>query len=185
MVAGNTGFEPFDLQILLGPICRVALNLLGDESGALALRWRVGAAPMPILAGAALALILFVAGHPMAAVAFAAVALLSVAALTIAPLTRLRATLRTRSIRVHGPLALRREDPPRGGMMGTARIYAQVVAEMRRHAWRLAMAVAEVLVLSALEGAQALAAERSLSTTCWAGRRPNCAGCGTCPPPNC
>ncbi len=92
-VAGNTGFEPFDLQILLGPICRVALNLLGDESGALALRWRVGAAPMPILAGAALALILFVAAHPMAAVAFA-VALLWVAALTIAPLTRIRATLR-------------------------------------------------------------------------------------------
>ena len=35
--------------------------------------------------------------------------------------------------------------------MGTARIYAQVVAEMRRHAGRLALAVAEVLVLSALE----------------------------------
>jgi hypothetical protein len=93
-VAGNTGFEPFDLQILLGPICRVALNLLGDESGALALRWRVGAAPIPILAGAAPALVLFAAGHPMAAVAFAAAALLWIAALTIAPLTRLRATLR-------------------------------------------------------------------------------------------
>ena len=35
--------------------------------------------------------------------------------------------------------------------MGTARIYAQVVAEMRRHAGRLALAVAEVLVISALE----------------------------------
>ena len=35
--------------------------------------------------------------------------------------------------------------------MGTARIYAQVLAEMRRHAWRLALAVVEVLLLSALE----------------------------------
>jgi GT2 family glycosyltransferase len=93
-VAGNTGFEPFDLQILLGPVCRVALNLLGDESGALALRWRVGAAPVPMLAGAALALVLFAAGHPPGAIAFAAATLLVLAALTIPPLTRLRATLR-------------------------------------------------------------------------------------------
>lgn len=36
-------------------------------------------------------------------------------------------------------------------MISTARIYAQVVTEMRRHAGRLAFAVAEVLVISALE----------------------------------
>ena len=35
--------------------------------------------------------------------------------------------------------------------MGTARIYAQVLTEMRRHAGRLALAVAEVLVISLLE----------------------------------
>jgi ATP-binding cassette subfamily B protein/subfamily B ATP-binding cassette protein MsbA len=36
-------------------------------------------------------------------------------------------------------------------MMGTARIYAKVAAEMRRHSWRLALAVGEVLITSALE----------------------------------
>ncbi len=35
--------------------------------------------------------------------------------------------------------------------MNTARIYAQVITEMRRHAGRLALAVAEVLVISLLE----------------------------------
>jgi ATP-binding cassette, subfamily B, bacterial len=35
--------------------------------------------------------------------------------------------------------------------MGTARIYAQVAAQMRRHAWRLTLAVSEVLLISALE----------------------------------
>ncbi len=35
--------------------------------------------------------------------------------------------------------------------MGTARIYAQVLAEMRRHAGRLALAVSEVLLISAFE----------------------------------
>ncbi len=36
-------------------------------------------------------------------------------------------------------------------MTGTARIYLRVLAEMRRHAWRLAAAIAEVLLISALE----------------------------------
>jgi ATP-binding cassette, subfamily B, bacterial len=36
-------------------------------------------------------------------------------------------------------------------MMGTARIYMQVAAEMRRHVWRLSLAVAEVLLISTLE----------------------------------
>jgi len=36
-------------------------------------------------------------------------------------------------------------------MISTARIYAHVLSEMRRHAGRLALAVAEVLVISALE----------------------------------
>jgi ATP-binding cassette subfamily B protein len=36
-------------------------------------------------------------------------------------------------------------------MMGTARIYAQVAAQMRRHAGRLILAIAEVLLMSALE----------------------------------
>jgi ATP-binding cassette, subfamily B, bacterial len=35
--------------------------------------------------------------------------------------------------------------------MSTARIYAQVVTEMRRHAWRLAFAIIEVLLISAFE----------------------------------
>jgi GT2 family glycosyltransferase len=93
MVAGNTGFEPFDLQILLGPVCRVPLNTLWDENGALALRWRVAANPVPILAAAALVLVLFAAGQWIGAVALAAAAIVWVAALTIPPLTRLPATL--------------------------------------------------------------------------------------------
>jgi len=36
-------------------------------------------------------------------------------------------------------------------MTGTARIYLRVLAEMRRHAWRLTAAIAEVLLISALE----------------------------------
>src|SRR5579884_3008254 len=39
----------------------------------------------------------------------------------------------------------------RGRMTGTARIYLRVLAEMRRHAWRLDAAIAEVLLISALE----------------------------------
>ncbi|HKD68035.1 MAG TPA: glycosyltransferase [Candidatus Binataceae bacterium] len=94
VVAGNTGLEPFDLQILLGPVCRVPLNTLWEEDGALSLRWRLAAAPLPILAAAALVLVLFGTGQRTAAIVIAAAALVWVAALTIPPLTRLPATLR-------------------------------------------------------------------------------------------
>jgi hypothetical protein len=94
VVAGNTGFDAFDLQILLGPICRVPLNTLWDQEGELSLRWRLSAAPVPILVAAAIVSMLFAAGQWTAAVAIAAAALASAAVLTIPPLTRLRATLR-------------------------------------------------------------------------------------------
>src|SRR5271156_4572390 len=53
--------------------------------------------------------------------------------------------------RSHGPAAYRCNRRHRGHMISTARIYAHVLSEMRRHAGRLALAVAEVLVISALE----------------------------------
>jgi len=94
-VAGNSGgFEPFDLQIVLGPICRVALNTLWEENGPVALRWRLGAAPLPIAVAAALMLVLCAAGRWVAALTIAGALLAWVAALTIPPLTRLPATLR-------------------------------------------------------------------------------------------
>ena len=94
VVAGNTGFEPFDLQILLGPVCRVPLNTLWDRDGELSLRWRLSAAPVPILTAAACVLVLLVLGQWTAAVAIGAAALTTAAALTIPALTRLPATLR-------------------------------------------------------------------------------------------
>jgi GT2 family glycosyltransferase len=94
VVAGNTGFDSFDLQILLGPICRVPLNTLWDEDGELCLRWRLSAAPLPILTVATIVLVLCAAGQWTAAIAIAAAALASAAVLTIPPLARLPATLR-------------------------------------------------------------------------------------------
>jgi O-antigen biosynthesis protein len=94
VVAGNTGFEPYDLQIALGPICRVPLNALWDENGELSLRWRLAAAPVPILAAAAIVLALAGVGRWIEAIAIAAAAIAWAAALTIPPLTRLPATLR-------------------------------------------------------------------------------------------
>jgi GT2 family glycosyltransferase len=94
-VAGNTGgFEAFDLQIVLGPICRVALNTLWEGNGPVALRWRVGAAPLPIAAVAVVMLVLCAAGRWVTALTIAGALLAWVAALTIPPLTRLPATLR-------------------------------------------------------------------------------------------
>jgi O-antigen biosynthesis protein len=94
IVAGNTGFEPFDLQILLGPVCRVPLNALWQEDGGLCLRWRLGASPLPILGAAAIVLVLIAAGRWIGGVAIAAAALAWTAAVTVPPLTRLPATLR-------------------------------------------------------------------------------------------
>jgi len=94
-VAGNTGFEPFDLQILLGPVCRVSLNTLWDQDdSAMSLRWRLTAAPVPILAAAAIVLVLLAARQWIPAIAFGAAAGLWFAALTLPPLTRLPATLK-------------------------------------------------------------------------------------------
>ena len=93
-VAGNTGFDSFDLRILLGPICRVPLNTLWSDDGALSLRWRLSAAPLPVLAAAGLALILVAAGQWIAASAVVAAAALLAAATTIPSLRRLPATLR-------------------------------------------------------------------------------------------
>jgi O-antigen biosynthesis protein len=94
VVAGNTGFEPFDLQILLGPVCRVPLNALWQEDGGLCLRWRLGASPTPILCVTAIVVGLFAAGRWMGGAALATAAIAWAAALTIPPLTRLPATLR-------------------------------------------------------------------------------------------
>jgi hypothetical protein len=95
VVAGNTGFEPFDLQILLGPVCRVSLNTLWDQNdGAMSLRWRLAAAPAPILAAAAIVLVLLAVRQWIPAIAVGAAAVLWAAALTIPPLTRLPATLK-------------------------------------------------------------------------------------------
>ena len=93
-VEGNTGFEPFDLQILLGPVCRVALNTLWDRDNVMSLRWRLRAAPVPILAAAAAVLVLLAARQWVAAIAVGAAALLWAAVVTIPPLTRLPATLK-------------------------------------------------------------------------------------------
>lgn len=94
VVAGNSGFEPFDLQIRLGPLCRVPLNILWEEDGGLCLRWRLGVAPLPILIGAVVVLALFAAGQWIAAAVIAAAAIVWAAAITFPPLTRLPATLR-------------------------------------------------------------------------------------------
>ena len=94
-VAGNTGFEPFDLQILLGPVCRVSLNTLWEQDdSAMSLRWRLTAAPAPMLAAAAIVLVLLAARQWIPAIAFGAAAGLWFAALTLPPLTRLPATLK-------------------------------------------------------------------------------------------
>jgi GT2 family glycosyltransferase len=94
VIAGNTGFEPFDLQILLGLVSRVPLNVLWEEDGGLWLRWRLAVSPLPILAAAALVLVVFAAGFGIAAAAIAAAALLWTSAVTVPVLTRLPATLR-------------------------------------------------------------------------------------------
>ena len=94
-VAGNTGFEPFDLQILLGPVCRVALNTLWERKqrarAAMARDRRSDADA----GGRGDGVGVVCGGRQwIPAVAFAAAALLWFAALTLAPLTRLRATLK-------------------------------------------------------------------------------------------
>ncbi len=94
VVAGNTGFEPFDLQVRLGPLCRVALNLLWEKEGAMELRWRLAAAPLPVIAAAAVVGALLLARQWAAAAVIAAAATAAAALLTIPPLTRLPATLR-------------------------------------------------------------------------------------------
>ncbi len=93
IVAGNTGFEPYDLQIHLGPVCRVALNALWEEDGGLYLRWRLGMSALPILIAAAIVLVPMAAGRLLAGAAVLAAILVWTAALTLPALTRLPATL--------------------------------------------------------------------------------------------
>jgi len=75
-------------------VCRVPLNALWEEDGGLCLRWRLAAAPLPILIAAAVVLVLFAAGQWTAGAAIAAAAIASAVALTIPVLTRLPSTLR-------------------------------------------------------------------------------------------
>jgi GT2 family glycosyltransferase len=93
-VEGNTGFEPYDLQIILGPACRVPVNTLSEDDGKLYLRWRLKLSALPILIAAAIVLALLAAGQLIAAVAIAGAALGLSAILALAPLTRLPSALR-------------------------------------------------------------------------------------------
>ncbi len=92
-VEGNTGFEPFDLQIMLGSMVRVPLNTLAQEDGGLYLHWRVAASPIPILIAAAIVLGLIATGQWIAAGAAAAAAIAWCAIVAIAPLSRLPSVL--------------------------------------------------------------------------------------------
>jgi glycosyltransferase involved in cell wall biosynthesis len=105
-VAGNTGLEPFDLQIMLAPACRVPLNLIRESDGAVDLRWRLRTAPIPILIAAAVLLGLVAAGQWIAAAVLAAAALVW-AAPALARLSRLPATLRGAMFEAMGRLELK------------------------------------------------------------------------------
>ncbi len=49
-VAVSDGFEPFDLEILMTPALRIALNAMVPEQGGMTLRWRLRLELAPILA---------------------------------------------------------------------------------------------------------------------------------------
>jgi cellulose synthase/poly-beta-1,6-N-acetylglucosamine synthase-like glycosyltransferase len=60
-VATTDGFQSYDLQMIVMPAIRVALNALRQSGGRVALRWRIGAAAARVAAAAAGALILLLA----------------------------------------------------------------------------------------------------------------------------